>query len=145
MSGEELKMIYEISGFTGKEFAKRLDMSRATLYNLFNDSVISLDVEKMINEDEQLSKKRQLLNVPDKKINKVPINEIDHVNRTINKAKELLNPEELPEANDKETVLRGDAADAIIRSNRILAELVELGIKAGAIQWTGKIHIDNLD
>ncbi len=61
MTGPELKKIHSISGMNGDEFAKRLGISRAGLYLLFKDKVISPLIERRLNEDEDLENFRQML------------------------------------------------------------------------------------
>lgn len=63
MSGEELKRIFDISGFNGDQFAERLGIKRTKLYNEFGKREISAEVEKKLISDPELSSKRQLFKV----------------------------------------------------------------------------------
>lgn len=56
MTGSELNKIYEQSGLTGEEFAKKLDISRGNLYGLFKEPVIPEFIEIKMNSDSDINK-----------------------------------------------------------------------------------------
>jgi SOS-response transcriptional repressor LexA len=60
MTGKDLKQLYNVSGYSSIEFARKLGVSRAQLYVLFRSDVLSDGVDKSIQKDKNLRESKEI-------------------------------------------------------------------------------------
>lgn len=132
--GERLKKIRKDKKMTKAEMAYFIGMSERML-SYYEKGDFDGEVSRTEKYESKLSQLESGNFHENSKVDEYLTPELKNL---IRRAEENLSNEK------KETIIKGDAADELLRSHKILADLVELGIKAGAIQWIGKVQISGL-
>jgi transcriptional regulator with XRE-family HTH domain len=136
MTGADLKNIYDISGLKGEDFAKRLGISRPTLYLLFKDEIVEESIQAKLEADKDLNEKyRQLF----KPATQQPQVTAEGLYGSIDKLITILT-NQLDEQKQNASALRR-TNDSLIANNQhiredsgVFREIVQMVLKAGGLK-----------